>query len=387
LIYYGKQSIDQSDIDAVVEVLKGDWITQGPAVERFENDLKLFFGAKHASAVSNGTAALHLTGLVLGWQPSDIVITSPITFIATANCIVYSGATPDFVDIDPVTYTIDPNQLEEKVKTYQSQGKKVKAVIGMDYAGHPCGWKALREIADIYDLQLVNDNCHSLGASYFGDQQYAVEYADVVTQSYHPVKHITTGEGGAVLTNNPEIEKKVKRLRNHCMIKNPNQMENNDGPWYYEIHEVGYNYRITDFQCVLGSSQLKKLDQFVQKRREIAKKYNELFSDVDYLKIPETSTTDDHAYHLYPLLIDYEKLQITKLELFEKMKQAGINLQVHYFPVHLQPFYQKNYGFNSGDFPVSENFYRREVSLPIYPHLSIENVSFVVNNILEIIFA
>ena len=381
MITYGRQSIDQSDIDAVVEVLKGDWITQGPAVERFENDLKLFFGAKHACAVSNGTAALHLTGLVLGWQPSDIVITSPITFLATANCIVYSGATPDFVDIDPVTYTIDPNQLEEKVKTYQSQGKKVKAVIGVDYAGHPCDWKALREIADIYDLQLVNDNCHSLGASYFGDKQYAVEYADVVTQSYHPVKHITTGEGGAILTNNQEIDKKVKRLRNHGITKNHDQMENNDGPWYYEIHEVGYNYRITDFQCVLGSSQLKKLDQFVLKRREIAKKYDEFFSDVDYLKIPETLNTVSHAYHLYPLLMNFEKAGMKRSVFFEEMKNNGIKLQVHYIPVHLHPFYKKSFGMNVGDFQVAEQFYQNEFSLPVYTNLSMNEFQIVTSHI------
>ena len=387
MISYGKQSIDQSDIDAVVNVLISDWLTQGPAVETFEFDLKNYFGADHACAVANGTAALHLTGLSLEWQPGDIVITTPITFLATANCIVYSGATPDFADIDPLTYTLDPNLVEEKVRDHQSKGKRVKAIIGVDYAGHPCDWKALREIANRYDLQLVNDNCHAMGASYFGDKQYAVKYADVVTLSYHPVKHITTGEGGAILTNDSAIDKKVRRLRTHGMIKDPAQMAKCDGPWYYEIHEVGYNYRITDFQCALGSSQLKKLDQFVKKRCNIAKKYDKSFSGNDFLKIPETRATDDHAYHLYPLLIDYEKLQITKLELFEKMKQAAIKLQVHYFPVHLQPFYQKNYGFNSGDFPVSENFYRKEVSLPIYPHLSIENVSFVENNILEIIFA
>ncbi|HIC43552.1 MAG TPA: aminotransferase class I/II-fold pyridoxal phosphate-dependent enzyme, partial [Sulfurimonas sp.] len=211
MISYGKQSIDQSDIDAVVEVLKRDWLTQGPAVETFENDLKNYFGAKHCCAVSNGTAALHLTGLALGWHPGDVIITTSITFLATANCIVYAGATPDFVDIDPVTYTIDPNKVEEKIKVYKSKGKKVKAVIGVDYAGHPCDWKGLRQIADKYGLQLVNDNCHALGALYFGEKQYAVKYADVVTQSYHPVKHITTGEGGAVFTNDPTIDQKVRR--------------------------------------------------------------------------------------------------------------------------------------------------------------------------------
>lgn len=369
-ISYGKQSIDQSDIDAVIKVLKGDWLTQGPAVETFEDDLQKYFGAKHVCTVSNGTAALHLSALTLGWQPNDIVITSPLTFLATANCIVYAGATPDFVDIDSETYTIDPNQVEDKIKNYQSRGKKVKAIVGVDYAGHPCDWKALREITDKYQLQLVNDNCHALGSSYFGDKQYAVKYADVVTQSYHPVKHITTGEGGAVLTNDPIIDEMVRSLRNHGMTKDPDLLENNDGPWYYEMHEIGYNYRMTDLQCAIGSSQLKKLDKFVKKRRDIGEQYNKSFSFIESFIIPETKESIEHAYHLYPLQIDFSKKNITKPQYFNKMKELGINLQVHYIPVHLQPFYKKNFGFKMGDFPLAENFYRKEVSLPLYPRLS-----------------
>ena len=385
MLSYGKQSIDQSDIDSVVEILKGNWITQGPAVKKFEDELKNYFGSNHACAVSNGTAALHLTGLSLGWQAGDIVLTSPITFLATANCIVYAGATPDFVDIDPITYTIDPNRVEDKIKFYQSKGKKVKAIIGIDFAGHPCDWKALRSIADKYDLQLVNDNCHAMGAIYYGDKEYAGKYADIVTQSYHAVKHITTGEGGVVLTRDIKIDEKVRCLRTHGMTKDSNALEKIDGPWYYEMNELGYNYRITDFQCGMGSSQLKKLDRFVKKRREIAKKYDKSFSIVDYLKIPKAHISIKHAYHLYPLQIDFDKLKVTKLDLFKKMKESGINLQVHYIPVHLQPFYQKNYGFNTGDYPVSESFYRNEVSLPIYPDLTTDNVSLTVNNVLEII--
>ena len=385
MISYGKQNIDQSDIDEVVKILKGDWLTQGPAVETFENDLKTYFGATHNCVVANGTAALHLTGLALGWRPGDIVLTTPITFLATTNCIVYTRATPDFADIDPVTYTIDPNLVEEKIKVHQSIGKKVKAIIGMDYAGHPCDWKALREIADKYDLQLVNDNCHALGAAHYEDKQYAVKYADVVTQSYHPVKHITTGEGGSVLTNDSEINEKVRRLRTHGMTKDPEMLEGNDGPWYYEMHEPGFNYRITDFQCALGSNQLKKLDNFIKRRREIAVQYDAVFSDFEPTIIPAALETVKHAYHLYPLQINFEKLAMNKQELFKGMKALGINLQVHYLPVYRQPFYQKNFGYKSGDYPVAEKFYDRAVSIPLYPSLTNAEIEQVVTDITKFV--
>ena len=381
MISYGKQSIDQSDIDCVLEVLKSDWLTQGPAVELFESHLKTYFGSKHACVVSNGTAALHLVGLALGWQKDDIIITTPITFLSTANCILFSGSQPDFADIDHCSYTINPNLVEEKIKYHMSRGKQVKAVIGVDYAGHPCDWKSLRILADEYGFKLINDNCHALGASYFGNIKYAVKYADIVTQSFHPVKNITTGEGGAILTNDFEIDEKVKSLRTHGINKNVKEYSKNEGPWYYEMVELGYNYRITDFQCALGINQLKKLNHFIDKRREIAFKYDESFSDNDNLTIPKSDNNIKHAYHIYPLKINFSSINVSKQDFFNKLLSLGIRLQVHYIPVHLQPYYQTNYNFKSGDFPVAENFYKKEVSLPIFYNLTNDQLSFVIDAI------
>ena len=386
MISYGKQTIDEKDIDSIVEVLNSDWLTQGPAVEQFETNLKEYFGSKYACAVSNGTAALHLCGLALGWKKEDIILTSPLTFLATANSIIYCGATPDFVDINPKTYTIDPNLVEDKIKAYQKQGKKIKGIIGVDYAGHPCDWRALRQIANKYNLQLVNDNCHALGASYFNDKQYALKYADVVTQSYHPVKHITTGEGGSILTNDSGLDEKMRYFRSHGMIKQ-DELISQYGSWYYEMHQLGFNYRITDFQCALGSNQLNRLDSFISKRRKIAESYDSLLNlNPEIACIPKVSKNIEHAYHLYPYQIDFESIELDKRELFSRMKKSGVLLQVHYIPVHLQPYYQKNYGFKKNDFPISESFYSKEVSLPIYPTLSLKDQDIVTSSLTKIIF-
>ena len=385
MISYGKQLIDKDDIDAVNEVLAGDWLTQGPKVKEFEEGLCKYFGADHACVVSNGTAALHLAAIALGWGPGDIIITSPITFLATVNSIYYVGATPDFVDIDPVSYTLDLDKLESKIKKYISDGKNVKAIIGVDYAGHPCDWKKLKDIADNYNIQLVNDNCHAMGAVYNENKQYAVKYADIVTQSFHPVKHITTGEGGAILSNSLEIDNKVRSNRSHGMTKDSKILEQNQGPWYYEMHEPGFNYRITDFQCALGLSQLKKLDNFIKIRREIANFYNQAFTDYDFITTPHLKENISHAYHLYPILINFEKLKLSKKDFFEKMHSSGISLQVHYIPVHLQPFYRKNYGFKIGDFPHSEKFYEQEISLPVYPRLTKHNLNDIILSISQLI--
>tara|TARA_Y100000590_G_scaffold468773_1_gene653038 strand:- start:1435 stop:2601 length:1167 start_codon:yes stop_codon:yes gene_type:complete len=365
MINYGKQFLDRKDILSVAKVLSSNWLTQGPYVEKFEKALKKKFGSKYCSVVANGTAALHLAGIALGWKHKDIVIGSSLSFVASSNAIVYSGATPDFVDIDKNTYTIDVEKLEKKIKFYLNKGKKVSAVVATDYAGHPCNWEALKAISKKYNVKLVNDNCHAIGANFKSDEKYAVKFADIVTHSYHPVKNITTGEGGAILTNNKIIATKIRMLRTHGITKNPNLMSKNEGPWYYEMKELGYNYRITDFQCALGLSQLKKLNKFTKKRKEIAKIYNSSFYENNFLKIPNITTGYGHAYHLYPLQINFRNID-QKKKLFKEFKKKKINLQVHYIPIHLQPYYKKKYGFKRGDYPITEKFYNKEVSLPIY---------------------
>ena len=385
MISYGKQTIDQKDVDSVIAALRGDWLTQGPKVEEFEQSLADYFNANHCSAVSNGTAALHLVGLALGWGKNDYIITTPITFLASANCILYSGAIPVFADIDRRSYTIDVNHTEKIIIDLVNQGKNVKAVIAVDFAGHPCDWKQLRKLADEYGIQLINDNCHAAGAKYGNDIGYGIKYANVVVQSYHPVKHITTGEGGSILTNDAFFDKKVKALRSHGITKDPSMLTGNDGPWHYEMHELGFNYRITDIQCALGISQLSKLKSFVRKRRVIAAIYNDAFSEIDGITVPRVNINNHHSYHLYPLLIDFKNFNIGKSAFFEAMKIQGVLLQVHYIPIHLQPYYTKNFGFKYGDYPVSEDFYAREVSIPIYPDLTEQDQVKVIDSIKSIL--
>lgn len=374
MISYGKQHIDKKDIQSVTKVLRSDWITQGPKIKEFENLLKKYFKSKFCIAVANGTAALHLTGLGLAWKPGDIILTTPISFLATSNCIVYSGATPSFVDIDKTTYNIDTQKLEKTIKFLKRRKKKIRAIIVTDFAGHPCDWKKLKSISIKYKIVLVNDNCHSIGAKYEGDRAYAIKYADVVTHSYHPVKHITTGEGGAIFTNNANLEKKLRILRSHGVTRDRKKIIKDHGPWYYEMHDLGFNYRITDFQCSLGISQISKLDKFLKRRKKIANIYNKAFFNKNIFTIPKVSKIVNHAYHIYPLLINFEKLKINKKEFFKKMIKNNVYLQVHYIPIHLQPYYKKKYSYKTGDFPISENFYKKEVSLPIYYSLKNKDI-------------
>ena len=372
MINYGRQYIDSDDVKAVLRVLKSDWLTQGPQIQKFENSLKAYFNSNYCTVLSSGTAALHLAVLTLGWNKEDIIITTPISFLATSNCILYCGATPSFVDIESKYFTIDVEKLEQKIKLFKKREKKIVGIIATDYAGHPCDWKALRKIADRYGLKLINDNCHALGAQIDNDKGYAIKYADLVTHSYHPVKNITTGEGGSILTNNKYLDKKIKSLRSHGVDQNTKNL------WFYEMKDLGFNYRISDIQCTLGITQLKKINKFLKRRNEVAKMYNKAFSNDMRFKIPDMKKNYTHAYHLYPLQINFDILKISKKILFKKMREKKINLQVHYIPTHIQPYYKKNFNFKIGDFPIAEKFYNREVSLPIYFSLKDKEIKTVI---------
>tara|TARA_B100001093_G_C26857473_1_gene1028136 strand:+ start:937 stop:2094 length:1158 start_codon:yes stop_codon:yes gene_type:complete len=368
MISYGKHSIDKEDIKAVNKVLKSNMLTQGPLITKFEEKLSSYFGSKFATVVSNGTAALHLCAVALEWKPNDVIITSSITFLSSATAAYFVGSSVSLVDIDKVSYTICIKSLEDTIIKLRRAKKRVVAVIGVDYAGHPSDWKGLKALSKKYRFKLINDNCHSMGARYYNNIQYASKYADLVTHSYHPVKNITTGEGGAILTNNQSLDKKIKYLRSHNMKRD--SLTKKKGPWEYYIDDFGFNYRLTDFQCALGISQLKKLNKFIIRRQKIAKIYDDAFSNDDRFIIPLVKNKIvRHAYHLYPLQIKFENLQITKKKFFEKMKSYGILLQVHYIPLHFHPFFKKNLINCYQNFPNAEKFYSREVSIPIFPTL------------------
>lgn len=373
MISYGRQYIDNADIKAVKNVLKSDFLTQGPLVEKFEMSLKRYFSCKYTNVVSSGTAALHLVAIVYKFKKNDLIITSPNTFLASANSAIYTGAKIDFVDIDKLTYNLDPEKLEDKIKKLKNKNKKIKAVIVTDYAGQPADWESFSYLSKKYGFILINDHCHSFGALYKNRKNYALKYADVATLSFHPVKNITSGEGGAILTMEKNIFEKVNLLRNHG-IDRDKKIIKSKGIWFYKMEELGYNYRITDIQCALGISQLKKVEKFLTRRRKIADIYNKLFLDNPFLITPFESRNVRHAYHLYPLQINFDNIKISKVNLFKKFLKNRIRLQVHYIPIHLQPYYRKNFGFKYGDFPIAESFYKKQVSLPIFYSLKDDEI-------------
>ncbi|MBA7558939.1 UDP-4-amino-4-deoxy-L-arabinose--oxoglutarate aminotransferase [subsurface metagenome] len=375
---YGHQWIDEEDIKAVIEVLQSDWITQGPKVAEFEKEFASYIGAKYAVAVSSGTAALHSACFAAQIKNGDEAITSPITFAASANCVLYQGGTPVFADIDADTLNIDPVEIKKKIN------KKTKALIPVDFTGLPVDLKEIQEIARKYNLIIIEDASHALGATYKDRKIGSI--SDMTIFSFHPVKHITTGEGGMITTNNKEYYERLKLFRTHGITKDKDKLLKYDGPWYCEMQELGYNYRLTDFQCVLGLSQLKKVDRIIQRRREIVQKYDYEFKDMPELKIPQTNPVDSNpAWHLYIIQLDLEKLKVGRREIFEALKAENIGVNVHYVPVHLQPYYQKKFGYRRGDFPKAENYYSRAITLPIFPKMTENDINDVVKAVKKVI--
>ena len=352
--------------------MRSDFLTQGPQVAEFENAICKYTGAKYAVAVANATAGLHIAMMALDIGSGDEVITSPITFLASANCALYVGASPKFVDIDSNTACIDVNKLEQEIT------QKTKVIIPVHFAGQSCDMKAIKEIADKHNLFVVEDSAHAIGSDYLSKKVGGCEFSDMSIFSFHPVKNMTTGEGGVITTNNEKLYKKLLLLRSHGMIRDPQILTKNDGPWYYEMHELGFNYRLTDIQASLGISQLKKIEKFKKRRREIVEFYKKSFEKDERFSFLEEKDYANSCFHLFPLLINFDKIKISKKDLFLKLQENGLHLQVHYIPVHLQPFYQK-LGFKEGDFPNAEEYYKKTISLPVYYGLSDGDLSVVVD--------
>ena len=371
-IPYGRQWIDEKDIEEVVKVLESDWLTQGPQIEKFEEEIASYVGAKYAVAFNSGTSALHGAMFAAGVTKDNEIISSPITFVASTNAGIYLGAKPIFADIDNRTYCIDTSKIEEKITS------KTKVIVPVDYAGYPVDIEKINEIAKKYNLVVIEDAAHALGAQRNGEK--VGTQADMTMFSFHPVKHITTGEGGIITTNNEEYYEKLKIFRSHGITKDETKLTRNEGIWYYEMQYLGYNYRITDIQCALGRSQLRKLESFIERRIEIAKKYDEAFKDNSNIQLPPKSENTRHVYHLYPILVPKEK----RSYIFNKLREKDIFAQVHYIPVHTQPYYRINYGYKYGDYPNAEEFYEREISIPIYPKLTNIEQDYVIKTLNEL---
>lgn len=378
-IPYGHQHITDEDIQAVVEALKSDYMTQGPRIGEFEKKFAHYLGCEYACMVSNGTAALHLCAMALDIKPGDKVITTPITFVASANGFRYLGAEIVFCDIDPKTYLMDLDKLEQILSA--SPVGTYKAVIPVDFAGYPIDEERLRALSIEYGFAIVVDACHAPGASFVdskGHQQMVgnCKYADLTCFSFHPVKHIATGEGGAVTTNNPKLYERVNLFRTHGITKDPNLLSKVDGGWYYEMQELGYNYRITDMQAALGISQLDRLNWSIERRNEIARRYDAEFGNINGIRTPFRQEGIVHAFHLYIIQVERRK------ELYDFLRANNIFAQVLYIPAHLMPYYRQ-FGWKEGDCPVAEEYYRHCLALPMFPTLTDEEQSWVIEKVIE----
>jgi len=374
---YSRQNILPDDLRAVVRVLKGDWLTTGPTVDEFERKFAKYAGAKHAVAVSSGTAALHAAFFAAGVGPGDEVIVPATTFVATSNAAVYLGATPRFADVDPETALMIPEAAEAAIT------RKTRAIVPVDFAGHPADLDAFRRIARRHRLVLIDDAAHALGARWRGRRIGSI--ADFTTFSFHPVKHITTGEGGMITTDDAEAAVRMRMFRHHGIMRDPKRLSVNEGPWYHEMQVLGFNYRITDFQCALGISQLAKVERFIKARREIARRYTEAFRDMDGVLTPLERKGARHVYHIYPIRLALDRLKASRREIFEQLRKEGLGVQVLYIPVPWQPFYRKRFGTRRGQFPGAERFYESEISLPIFPQMRNADVARVIRTVRSVI--
>lgn len=377
MIPYGRQDITQTDIDAVIAVLQSDFLTQGPNIEQFEQSVLQYAGAKHAVAVNSATSALHIACMALELGPGDWLWTTPNTFVASANCALYCGAQVDFVDIDPRTYNLCATKLEAKLIQAEKNGKLPKIVVPVHMTGQPCDMAAIHALGQKYGFKIIEDASHAIGGQYKGEPIGNGRYSDITVFSFHPVKIITTAEGGMALTNNDELSTRLGLFRSHGITRDPKLMtKSKDGPWYYQQVELGYNYRMTDIQAALGVSQMTRLDSYVAKRHDIAARYNELLANLP-ITLPWQHPDSYSAYHLYVIRLQLDQIKTTHLKIFEALRAENIMVNLHYIPVHTQPHYQK-FGFKEGDFPEAEQYYREAISLPMHPSLTHEEQNFVV---------
>ncbi|MGB0116413.1 MAG: UDP-4-amino-4,6-dideoxy-N-acetyl-beta-L-altrosamine transaminase [Terriglobales bacterium] len=379
LLPYGRQSLDDADIQAVVEVLKSDWLTTGPKVEEFEERFVAWVGARHAVSFSSGTAALHGAAFAAGLGPGDEAITTPMTFCATANCILYQGATPRFADVSADTLNLDPEEVDRKLSARTPP--RVKAIIAVDYAGHPAALDELGKLAKTHGALLIEDACHALGAEYHGKRVGSL--ADMTVFSFHPVKHLTTGEGGMVTTSNPRLAETLRRFRNHGISSEARQ-RHESGQWFYEMVLLGFNYRLTDIACALGLSQLEKLEANLARRREIAAQYAEAFREMAAIVIPPVRNGVDPAWHLYPVRLNLEMFSVNRGEIFRALRAENIGVNVHYIPVHQHPYYRERFK-SEENYPVAEDAYERLISLPMFHSMTAQDVEDVIHAVTKIV--
>ncbi|WP_335945633.1 UDP-4-amino-4,6-dideoxy-N-acetyl-beta-L-altrosamine transaminase [Pseudomonas sp. G166] len=377
MIPYGRQDITQADIDAVIGVLQSDFLTQGPMVPRFEQQVAEHVGASHALAVNSATSALHIACLALGLGPGDRLWTSPVTFVASANCGLYCGAQVDFVDIDPRTYNLCPQALERKLERAEREGTLPKVVVPVHLCGQPCDMQAIHKLAKRYSFKVIEDASHAIGGKYKGEFIGNGKYSDITVFSFHPVKIITTAEGGMALTNDAELANKMALLRSHGITRDPQQMTHEtDGPWYYQQIELGFNYRMTELQAALGVSQMERLDQYIVRRHQLAARYNDLLAELPVVT-PWQHVDSYSGLHLYVIRLQLDKVTRSHRQVFESLREQGIGVNLHYIPVHTQPYYAQM-GFKPEDFPVAQAYYREAISIPMFQTMSNEQQDQVV---------